>query len=82
MAKGEKPRPSFEAYNVLPDLVWLRDLEGTVREVNEAAVQRLGFSRGQVVGKPIFDFYFDVKERPRSLKWSRNVSARGRDFLS
>ena len=73
--------PSFDLFNALPDWVWLRELDGAIIEVNEAALRRTGFKRAEMVGKPISDFYYNEQDRPRSGPWTKQLLKERVGFL-
>jgi PAS domain S-box-containing protein len=71
----------IDLFKALPDWVWVRDLDGLILEVNEAAIRRMGYARAELVGKSISDFYFDAKDKPRSAEWTRALLEAGAGYL-
>ena len=61
----------------MPDWAWMRDLDGRIVEINEAGARGLGHAREELLGKPIAELYFDEKDKPRSLAWTRQLQREG-----
>jgi len=59
-ASEEKYRTLFE--NV-QDVYFQTDLEGILYEISPSVDRYLGLSRDELIGKPITDLYYDIKER-------------------
>jgi PAS domain S-box-containing protein len=59
-ANEEKYRTIFES---VQDVIFQTDLEGTLYEISPSVDQYLGYSRDELVGNPIANLYYDIKER-------------------
>src|SRR5206468_3259861 len=79
---GSKKSLAFDVFNALPDWVWLREIDGRILDINEAALRRTGYARAELVGKPISDFYFDPKDKPRSKAWTDLLLKEGAGYMA
>ena len=75
-------RLSAERYRALLDLaadmIWIRDLDtGAFLEVNAAVIRTLGYGRKDLLGRPIYDLYFDEKDRMIGMEFALTVLQRG-----
>lgn len=43
-------------FDLAPDCLMILDLDGTIRDINHAGLDRLGYARDEIVGKPITRF--------------------------
>jgi PAS domain S-box-containing protein len=79
--KGKTNPLEVDLFNLLPDWAWIREVDGRVLEMNDVALARLGRARGEVVGKPIFDFYFEPADRLHGDKWAKELLKGGSPSL-
>lgn len=61
----EKYRSLFEHTQ---DVFFQTDLEGVLYEISPSVAQYFGYSRDELIGNPITDLYYDVKERDHLVK--------------
>lgn len=65
-------------FDALPDWVWVRDENGVILDINAAALKRTGYTREEMLGKRIYDFYYDPAGRPAGEAFGRRVLKDGR----
>jgi PAS domain S-box-containing protein len=49
------------AFNILADLVWLKDLNGVFLRCNEAVTKMVGLDKSEILGKEEFELKFLAK---------------------
>lgn len=53
-------------FDFAADMIWIAELDtGKLLEVNATVVNTLGYSRAELLGRPITDFYFDPRDKER-----------------
>lgn len=65
LSNEEKYRSIFEN---MQDVLFQTDLEGILYEISPSVDLHLGYSRDELIGTPIDDLYFDIKERQLLIK--------------
>ncbi len=72
----ERLKDSKEKYHALMeqcmDMVCLHDLQGRILEVNQALIDRTGYSRKQLLDMSIFDLHADISGRQETLRHWRD----------
>lgn len=64
-----------------PDGFWIVDSQGTIMEANEAYCRMSGYSRDELIGKPIHEL--DVNESPEDTRMrTQSIQKRGMRFQS
>ena len=66
-------------FELAADMIWLGALDEQARiiDAKTAAVRQLGESRRDVIGRPVYDFYFSEEDRARARKFARTVLESG-----
>ncbi|MDE2237659.1 MAG: PAS domain S-box protein, partial [Elusimicrobia bacterium] len=77
MVRRQNVVHELDIFELLPDWVWLRDPEGTVLDVNAAALRGTGYDKGELLGRSISEFYYDPKDAALDKAWIRRVLAAG-----
>lgn len=69
-------------FDALPDLIWIRNADGVIVDVNETVLQRLGYSRAEVVGRHISHLYYDAeRDAAAGVRYANRVIRDGRGFF-
>ncbi len=72
----------IEFLDKAPDFVMLRNPDGTILMANETLCQRLGVPREKLIGRSIYDFYIDPKQKPISQKYTETLLRQGSNQIT
>ncbi len=59
LALQESKAKYYDLYENAPDMYYSIDVNGIITECNETFVQVTGYSKEEIIGRPIFDFYHE-----------------------
>ncbi len=67
-------------FNASPDPIYLVDQDGVFKEVNEAAVEKLGYEKDEIVGENLLDISFFPPETKEKIIENFEKRLNGEDF--
>lgn len=62
------------------DMIWIRKSDGILLEVNHATTKLLGYSRKELLGRPVYEFYHD-RDKNNMDKFTRRIEENGSSYL-
>ncbi|MBI4369335.1 MAG: PAS domain S-box protein [Elusimicrobia bacterium] len=78
IGKREKIGQRYRALlDAAVDMIWVQNMgSAVIEDANAATMNKLGYASSEIIGRPVFNFYYDPADRVRGVEFLREIRAR------